>query len=101
MSKIKRVLLALRLGYSSNRQFLAGVARDLRHTPGWRVTVAENFYDFDATMLDKALRDRYDGILTVPPHNAEAACLLSAQTTPLVLLGATGADAAAGRLRRQ
>ena len=90
MSKIKRVLLALRLGYSSNRQFLAGVARYLRHTPGWRVTVAENFYDFDATMLDKALRDRYDGILTVHPHNAEAACLLSAQTMPLALLGATG-----------
>ncbi len=90
MSKIKRVLLAFRLNYSSNRQFLTGVARYLRHAPGWRATVAENFYDFDAATLAKAVRDRYDGILTVPPHDPEAARLLCAQTMPLALLGATG-----------
>lgn len=90
MPKTKRVLLAFRLNYSSNRQFLAGVARYLRHAPSWRVTVAENFYDFDAATLAKAARDRYDGILTVPPHDPEAARLLCAQTMPLALLGATG-----------
>lgn len=88
MTRLMRVLVALRLGYSSNRRFLAGVARYLRHTPSWRVTVAENFYDFDAAMLDKALRDRYDGILTVPPHAPEAARLLNALPLPLALLGA-------------
>lgn len=90
MSKTRRILLAFRLNYSSNRQFLAGVARYLRHAPSWRVTVAENFYDFDAATLAKAARDRYDGILTVPPHDPEAAQLLSAQALPLALLGATG-----------
>ena len=57
-----RVLVALRLGYSSTRRFLAGVARYLRHTPSWRVTVAENFYDFDAATLAKAARDSYDSM---------------------------------------
>ena len=97
MSKIKRVLLAFRLNYSSNRQFLAGVARYLRHAPSWRVTVAENFYDFDAATLAKAARDGYDGILTVPPHDPEAARLLSAQAAPLALLGATGDELPARR----
>ena len=98
MSKTKRVLLALRLNYSTNRQFLEGVARYLRHAPGWRVTVVENFYDFDAAALARAAHDRYDGILTVPPHDPEAARLLCAQTTPLALLGATG-DELPGRRR--
>ena len=97
MSKTKRVLLAFRLNYSSNRQFLAGVARYLRHAPSWRVTVAENFYDFDAATLAKAARDSYDGILTVPPHDPEAAQLLNAQTVPLALLGATGDELPARR----
>lgn len=97
MSKTKRVLLAFRLNYSSNRQFLAGVARYLRHTPSWRVTVAENFYDFDAATLAKAARDGYDGILTVPPHDPESAQLLNAQTVPLALLGATGGELPARR----
>lgn len=97
MSKTKRVLLAFRLNYSSNRQFLAGVARYLRHAPSWRVTISENFYDFDAATLAKAARDSYDGILTVPPHDPEAAQLLNAQTMPLALLGATGDELPARR----
>ena len=87
MGKKNNVLVALRLGYSSNRSFLAGIARYLRHVRNWRTTVAENFYDFSTDEVQQAVRDGFDGIITVAPHDRRSAASLTRSNIPLVVLG--------------
>ena len=80
------VLLAFRLAYSSNRNYLSGIARHLRRTAGWRTHVYDNFYDFTDEMIDKLCQRHYDGIITVAPHDPSVSGKLARLKTPLVLI---------------
>ena len=95
MLKKRKILVALRLAYSSNRAFLTGIARYRKRMPAWEVTVAENFTDFTAAALRETLDAGYEGILTVRPHTREAERLLTECPIPIAVLGTTGDDLAA------
>lgn len=95
MLKKRKILVALRLAYSSNRAFLTGIARYRKRMPAWKVTVAENFTDFTAAALRETLDAGYEGILTVRPHTREAERLLTECPIPIAVLGTTGDDLAA------
>ena len=92
MKKTRNILLAFRLAYSSNRNYLKGIARYLAHAKDWRVSIPEQFYDFSAKDLSGALRDEYDGIITVVPHDPSVAAALDRLGLPIVVLGSTRDD---------
>ena len=87
MSQIKRILAALRLEYSSNRAFLAGMARFVRRQSNWQVTIVENFHDFTQNQLEELSNNTYDGIITVPPHDSEVLFSLCDVKTPIAFIG--------------
>lgn len=87
MKKIYSVLLAFRLGYSSNRSFLTGISRYLRSAPNWRAHVCENFYDFSEDLAESVRNGDYDGMITVAPHDPSARKRLKQAKLPLVLIG--------------
>lgn len=88
----KKILVALRLNYSSNRYFLSGIARFIRHTANWRVTVEQDFSEFTDKMIRQIADYGYDGIITVPPHDSAAERLLEQQNIPLVVIDANNDD---------
>ena len=92
MKKSRNILLAFRLAYSSNRNYLKGIARYLAHVRDWRVSIPEQFYDFSAQDLSGGLRDEYDGIITVVPHDPAVVADLDRIGLPIVILGSTGND---------
>ena len=92
MRKCRKILRAFRLAYSSNRNYLKGIARYLAHAKGWRVSIPERFYDFSAKDLTGALREEYDGIITVVPHDPAVVANLDRVGLPIVILGSTGDD---------
>ena len=96
MAPKRKILVALRLAYSSNRAFLTGIARYRKRMPAWDVTVVEKFTDFTAETLRETLDAGYEGILTVRPHTREAERLLAAECPiPIAVLGTAGDDLAA------
>jgi len=92
MRKTRHILVALRLAYSSNREFLSGIARYRRRNPQWHVTVADGFTDFSPAMIEDIASSGYDGIITIRPHTAKAETALTRSTLPLVVLGSEAGD---------
>ena len=92
MNHTRNILLAFRLAYSSNRNFLKGIARYLTHAKDWRVSIPEQFYDFSSEDLAEMRKDRYDGIITVVPHDPTAVSKLDKLGLPVVILGSAGND---------
>ena len=90
--KQRRVLAAFRLSYSSNRGFLAGVARYLKRHPNWQVIVAENFTDFDDMSIAAAARAGFNGIITVRPHTTSAERAIALSSLPIAMLGTGSGD---------
>ena len=95
MSQKRKILVALRLAYSSNRAFLTGIARYRKRVPTWEVTVVEKFTDFTAAALRETLDAGYEGILTVRPYTREAKRLLTECPIPIAVLGTAGDDLSA------
>ena len=89
--RTKLVLAAFRLAYSSNRGFLAGVAHYIRRHPNWRVTVDEDFTDFNDALLAAAAAE-FDGIITVRPHTAMAEDAIGRSALPMAILGTGSGD---------
>ena len=89
MQKVKNILIALRLNYSSNRSYLSGIARYLRTTHNWNTTVLENFYELSDKTLDRIVHGFYDGVITVPPHDDTISRKLGKCSVPLALLGSS------------
>ena len=92
MKKHRRIYVALRLQYYSNRAFLSGVAQFIRRNPNLRATVAEKFHDFDDDALAQIIAEGYDGIITVMPHSTAAQKLLTKAPIPIVFLGTGKGD---------
>ena len=90
MKKALRILVSLRLAYSSNRAFLAGIARFRRRHPEWRVTVSGDFADF--TSADLPILAGYDGVITAQPQSPEARRVLGRCRTPLAVIGHEDSD---------
>ncbi len=88
----RHVLAAFRMTYQSNRNFLAGIARYLKRNPQWRVTVADNFSDFDADALADAERAGFDGIITVRPKSDVAESAIFDSQLPVAMLGVGSGD---------
>lgn len=88
----RHVLAAFRMTYQSNRNFLAGIARYLKRNPHWRVTVADNFSDFDSDSLAEAERSGFDGIITVRPKSAVAESAIVGSRLPVAMLGTGSGD---------
>lgn len=92
MNRTRNILLAFRLAYSSNRNFLKGIARYLAHAKDWRVSIPEQFYDFTSEDLTGIRKDKYDGIITVVPHDPTVVSKLDKLGLPVVFLGSAGND---------
>ena len=88
----RRILVALRLAYSSNTGFLSGIARYLKRQPNWRVTVSENFSDFDNISLSAIEAAGFDGIITVRPRTREAEIAIEQSSLPIAILGTGSGD---------
>ena len=88
----RHVLAAFRITYQSNRNFLAGVARYLKRNLLWRVTVADNFTDFDSDSLAETERSGFDGIITVRPKSAAAEAAIIGSHLPVAMLGVGSGD---------
>ena len=88
----RHVLAAFRITYQSNRNFLAGIARYLKRNLLWRVTVADNFTDFDSDSLAEAERGGFDGIITVRPKSAAAESAIIGSRLPVAMLGVGSGD---------
>ena len=88
----RHVLAAFRITYQSNRNFLAGIARYLKYNPQWRVTVADNFSDFDSDSLAETERGGFDGIITVRPKSATAESAIIGSRLPVAILGVGSGD---------
>ena len=88
----RRILVALRLAYSSHAGFLSGVARYLKRKPDWRVTVSENFSDFDSASLSAIEAAGFDGIITVRPRTREAEAAIEQSSLPVAILGTGSGD---------
>lgn len=99
MSKTRHILLAFRLAYSSNRNFLAGIARYLKRAHNWHATIAENFYDFTDSTLQSTVKGIYDGIITVPPHDPKSIDLLASISKPTVIIGSSMPNLSPSRKR--
>lgn len=93
MSRPYNILLAFRLAYSSNRSYLKGIARYLTHAKDWRVSIPEQFYDFTAEDLATIRKDKYDGIITVVPHDPSIVAKLDGLGLPIVVLGSAESSA--------
>jgi LacI family transcriptional regulator len=87
MARKRKILVALRLEYSSHRAFLTGIARYRKRMSAWDVTVVEGFTDFTAAALRDTLDAGYEGILTVVPRTREAEQLLAECPIPIAVLG--------------
>ena len=88
----RHVLAAFRITYQSNRNFLAGIARYLKYNPQWRVTVADDFWDFDSDSIAEAERCGFDGIITVRPKSAAAESAIIGSRLPIAMLGIGSED---------
>ena len=89
--KRRRIFAAFRMAYSSNREFLTGISRFIRRNNGWSVTLAEDFMDFDETLLAK-VESLYDGIITIRPRSRDAEKILLKSKIPIAVLGTSGDD---------
>ena len=88
----RHVLAAFRITYQSHRNFLAGIAKFLKYNPHWRVTVADNFWDFDSDSIAEAERSGFDGIITVRPKSAAAESAVIESRLPIAMLGTGSGD---------
>ena len=92
MNKQRRILVALRLSFSSNRAYLSGIARFRKKNPNWRVTIVEGFTDFDQTLSTSLEDGSFEGIITVRPHESYAATVIEGCPIPIALLGTATGD---------
>ena len=92
MANIVKILVALRLEYSSNQRFLAGIAKFTRRTSNWQVTIAEHFFDFTADSIRALQANPFDGIITVSPHNPNILQLLRQLNAPIAFIGSLGSN---------
>ena len=74
------------------------MARYLKRRPNWRVTVAENFTDFDMQSLAAVEKAGFDGIITVRPRTRSAEEAIECSSLPTAMLG-TGSGDCGGRKR--